>query len=120
MSDSDKMRAEFEAWVTKNAHYNLSRVNSPESSFHGQYKSVDTEIAFKLRQAAYAAGQEAEREEVNCKIERLLTEFRHFIEEVEQTGIYYDNARVGTALANAWRVFDDIAAQIRGKPEGER
>ncbi|MFN9304065.1 MAG: hypothetical protein ACK6DA_15000 [Candidatus Kapaibacterium sp.] len=95
MSD-DKMRAKFEKRAKE---YRVS---------------CDDIFAWQFWQAAYTAGRKAEREEVNCKIERLLTEFRHFIEEVEQTGIYYDDARVGTALANAWRVFDDTAAQIRG------
>ena len=111
MSDSDKMRAEFEA--AANA-YNYSTVRCA----NGDYTDSETRSAWNFYQIGYAVGWKAEREEVDCK--KLLAEFRIFIEEVERTGIYYDNARVGTALANAWRVFDDIAARIRGKTEGGR
>jgi hypothetical protein len=112
MSD-DKMRDEFETWAEE---YNLGKTLAATTAT-GYYTR---NIAWTAWQVAYAVGRKAEREEVDCTTEKLLAEFRIFIEEVEQTGIYYDNARIGTALANAWRVFDDIAAQIRGKPEGGR
>ena len=113
MNDSDKMRAEFEVLCD-------SKNYSTEKDAFGNYWLPEIDGFWVMFQLGYAAGQKAEREEVNCKTEKLLAEFRIFIEEVERTGIYYDNAIVGTALANAWRVFDDIAARIRGKPEGER
>jgi hypothetical protein len=113
VSDTDKMRTEFEA--AANA-YNYLTVRCT----NGDYTDSETRSAWNFYQIGYAVGRKAEREEVDCKTEKLLAEFRIFIEEVERTGIYYDNAIVGTALANAWRVFDDIAARIRGKPEGGR
>ncbi len=117
MSDSDKMRAEIEQWA-KSQFLLLTRINWKDGTV-SEYAYTATLHAWQIWQAAYAAGRKAEREEVDYRTEKLLTEFRSFIEEVEQTGIYYENARVATALANGWRVFDDIAAQIRNKPKGK-
>lgn len=58
MNDSDKMRAEFEAWA-KAAAYDLSQTTDDK------YWCVATISAWQVWQAAYAAGQNAEWEASN-------------------------------------------------------
>ena len=57
---SDKMRAEFEAWA-KAASYDLRQTNDDK------YWCVATISAWTAWQAAYAAGQGAEREAIQLK-----------------------------------------------------
>ena len=59
MSD-EKMRAEFEAWA-KAAAYDLSQTTDDK------YWCVATISAWQVWQAAYDAGQEAERESIRLK-----------------------------------------------------
>lgn len=54
--DADKMRAEFEKWAKAVGH-DLSQTKGDD-----RYWFVSTESAWESWQAAYAAGQTAERE----------------------------------------------------------
>lgn len=78
MSDSDKIRAEFEAWAKANSHFDLNRVNNPNSIFHTQYRIVVTDIVWRMYQDAYASGRKA-AEAVGCvdgcMIKRAVKEF---------------------------------------------
>lgn len=66
MSDSDKMRAEFEVWAKFSAELDLLRVewkDGPVSDY--AYKA--TAKAWQVWQAGYQAGQKAEREATQLK-----------------------------------------------------
>jgi hypothetical protein len=62
MSDSDKMRAEFEKWADKQC-MSLTRINWKCGTV-SEYAYTATFDAWNVWQAAYAAGQKAEREEL--------------------------------------------------------
>lgn len=90
MSD-DKMRAEFEKWAKAVGH-DLSQTKGDD-----RYWFVSTESAWESWQAAYQAGQKAERE-------AILSEFD------------------SVADGYTWQVrmaFNAMAAKIRNKPEGD-
>tara|TARA_R110000868_G_scaffold318370_1_gene579128 strand:- start:133 stop:360 length:228 start_codon:yes stop_codon:yes gene_type:complete len=66
MSDSDKMRAEFEAWATP-CELNLRRLNEG-------YLCNASNNCWIVWQAAYAAGQEAERAAIQKEALQQLTD----------------------------------------------
>ena len=66
MSDSDKMRAEFEAWASEQC-LSIERLPAHVTVFDGQYASLDTQEAWTMWEAAYQAGQKAEREAIRLK-----------------------------------------------------
>lgn len=59
MSDNDKMRAEFEKWADKQC-MSLTRINWKCGTV-SEYAYTATFDAWQVWQAAYAAGQKAER-----------------------------------------------------------
>jgi hypothetical protein len=63
MSDSDKMRAEFEKWASER-FLSIERLPSHTTIFDGQYASLDTQEAWTMWQAAYQAGRKVEREAI--------------------------------------------------------
>lgn len=65
MNDSDKMRAEFEAWADKQC-MSLTRINWKCGTV-SEYAYTATSEAWQVWQAAYAAGQKAEREAIQLK-----------------------------------------------------
>jgi hypothetical protein len=97
MSD-DKMRAEFEAWAK-------AELTWPDQNFRldaitgDSYFYTTTNHTYRIWQAAYAAGQEAEREAIVNQVESLVTECYEYTEKPIVLG---------------------IAEVIRNKPEGER
>ena len=91
MNDKDKMRAEFEAWA-KAAAYDLSQTTDDK------YWCVATISAWQVWQAAYAAGQGAEREAIAAEVDEFFN--RHHDWRCKLAGVA-------------------MAAQIRNKPEGD-
>lgn len=65
MSDSDKMRDEFEAWAARE-EYNLVRYSWPDEKhskgYGSEYADNKTTAAEHGYQAGYQAGRKAERE----------------------------------------------------------
>lgn len=59
MSDTDKMRAEFEAYAEQR--------NWSIRKNHGSYYWAEAARAWHIWQAAYAAGRKAEREAIHLK-----------------------------------------------------
>lgn len=65
MSDSDKMRAEFEKWADSKC-MSLTRIRWDDGTI-SEYAYKATFDAWQVWQAAYAAGRKAEREATQLK-----------------------------------------------------
>lgn len=91
MSDSDKMRAEFEKWA-KAAACDLRQTTDDK------YWCVATISAWQVWQSAYTAGRDAEREAIAAEVDEFFN--RHHDWRCKLAGVA-------------------MAAQIRNKPEGE-
>jgi hypothetical protein len=89
---TDKMRAEFEKW----AEDNDCGITLAATTATGYYTR---NIAWTAYQAAYAAGQKAEREAIAAEVDEFFN--RHHDWRCKLAGVA-------------------IVARIRNKPEGER
>ena len=74
MSDSDKMRAEFEKWAESKC-MSLTRIRWDNGTI-SEYAYTATFDAWQVWQAAYAAGRKAEREEIQKEALQQLTDMK--------------------------------------------
>lgn len=82
MSDSDKMRDEFEKWADFQC-LSLARIDWKDGTV-SDYAYTATLHAWRVWQAAYAAGQKAEREKLESLLPRAVKEGLKIVAEGER------------------------------------